>query len=128
LCIKDGKIVESGTHDELIAPAQRGEGGVYWAMWQKQIRAQRSHRRKTKEVARRPDTDEDANSNNSNTETTGGASNSRSSVELYSMPSTPVAAQSGESSEIASEWSRSSTADSQTHLDEHLQDSRSSSP
>ncbi|CAG8586657.1 7270_t:CDS:10, partial [Funneliformis mosseae] len=34
LCIKDGKVVEQGTHDELI----RNEEGVYFEMWQKQLR------------------------------------------------------------------------------------------
>src|SRR5271169_6846594 len=42
LCVHQGKIVEAGTHEELIALAEREGGGVYWAMWQKQIRAERS--------------------------------------------------------------------------------------
>ncbi|KAG0323218.1 Homocysteine S-methyltransferase 1 [Dissophora globulifera] len=39
LCIKDGAIVEQGTHDELVnrALANGGEG-VYYEMWRQQIR------------------------------------------------------------------------------------------
>jgi ABC-type glutathione transport system ATPase component len=47
LCVQAGEIVEAGTHEELIARAERGEGGVYWAMWQKQIRAGKQQRRKS---------------------------------------------------------------------------------
>ena len=40
--------MEAGSHDELIARAERGEGpGMYWAMWQKQIRAEKLQRRKS---------------------------------------------------------------------------------
>jgi ATP-binding cassette subfamily B (MDR/TAP) protein 6 len=47
LCVKAGEIVESGTHEELIARAERGEGeGVYWTMWQKQIKAEKLQRKK----------------------------------------------------------------------------------
>jgi ATP-binding cassette, subfamily B, vacuolar membrane transporter HMT1/ACLQ len=45
LCVHQGEIVEAGTHDELIAMAERGEGGVYWAMWQKQIKAEKIRRK-----------------------------------------------------------------------------------
>ena len=49
LCVKAGEIVESGTHEELIARAERGEGeGVYWTMWQKQIKAEKLQRKKGK--------------------------------------------------------------------------------
>lgn len=48
LCVHAGEVVESGTHDELIARAERGEGpGMYWAMWQKQIKAEKLQRRKS---------------------------------------------------------------------------------
>ncbi|RIA92197.1 hypothetical protein C1645_710937 [Glomus cerebriforme] len=39
LCIKDGKVVEQGTHDELIRKAEENGGdGIYYEMWQKQIK------------------------------------------------------------------------------------------
>ncbi|PKC10833.1 hypothetical protein RhiirA5_413840 [Rhizophagus irregularis] len=39
LCIKDGKVAEQGTHDELIRKAEENGGdGIYYEMWQKQIR------------------------------------------------------------------------------------------
>jgi ATP-binding cassette, subfamily B, vacuolar membrane transporter HMT1/ACLQ len=68
LCVHAGEIVEAGTHEELIAMAERGEGGVYWAMWQKQIKAQKQQRRKSlgekdgEEVV----TDEEIESNSEN--------------------------------------------------------------
>ncbi|KAL1925203.1 uncharacterized protein VTP21DRAFT_86 [Calcarisporiella thermophila] len=34
LCIRDGQVVESGTHEELLA---RGPQGIYYEMWQKQL-------------------------------------------------------------------------------------------
>ncbi|KAI8051073.1 uncharacterized protein B0P05DRAFT_562857 [Gilbertella persicaria] len=38
LVIKDGKVVESGSHEELIKKAtQQGQGGIYYEMWQKQL-------------------------------------------------------------------------------------------
>jgi ABC-type multidrug transport system ATPase subunit len=49
LCVHAGTVVEAGNHEELIARAERGEGGVYWAMWQKQIKAEKLQRRKSKE-------------------------------------------------------------------------------
>lgn len=43
LCIKDGHIVESGTHNELLAKVeQTGEKGLYYSMWQKQIDANKN--------------------------------------------------------------------------------------
>ena len=48
LCIQGGEIVEAGTHEELIARADRGKGGVYWAMWQKQIRAEKLELKKSR--------------------------------------------------------------------------------
>lgn len=40
--------MESGSHEELISRAERGEGpGMYWAMWQKQIKAEKLQRRKS---------------------------------------------------------------------------------
>jgi len=68
LCVQNGEIVESGTHEELISRAEREEGkGVYYAMWQKQIRAEKLQRRKSasqqqgeKDLA--PSTDEDTDS------------------------------------------------------------------
>lgn len=48
LCVQNGEIVEAGSHEELISMAERGEGkGVYWAMWQKQIKAEKHQRRKS---------------------------------------------------------------------------------
>ncbi|KAF9326750.1 Homocysteine S-methyltransferase 1 [Podila minutissima] len=42
LCIKDGVIVEQGSHDELIARAIANNGeGVYYEMWKQQIREER---------------------------------------------------------------------------------------
>ncbi|KAG0180249.1 Homocysteine S-methyltransferase 1 [Apophysomyces sp. BC1034] len=39
LVVKDGKVVESGSHDELIKQAiENGQQGVYYEMWQKQLR------------------------------------------------------------------------------------------
>ena len=59
LCVSAGKVVEQGTHEELIALAERGEGGVYWAMWQKQIRAEKLQRRKSeKQLEGEEETDE----------------------------------------------------------------------
>lgn len=38
LVIKDGQVVESGSHEELIQKASSGEiDGVYYEMWQKQL-------------------------------------------------------------------------------------------
>lgn len=34
LCLSEGKVLESGTHDELLE-----RHGAYWSMWQKQIKA-----------------------------------------------------------------------------------------
>lgn len=42
LCIKDGAIVEQGSHDELISRAIANDGeGVYYEMWKQQIREER---------------------------------------------------------------------------------------
>ncbi|KAH8552559.1 hypothetical protein BGW37DRAFT_489423 [Umbelopsis sp. PMI_123] len=39
LVIKDGQVVESGSHEELISQAiVTGEEGVYYEMWQKQLK------------------------------------------------------------------------------------------
>ncbi|KAF9575542.1 ATP-binding cassette sub- B member 6, mitochondrial, partial [Lunasporangiospora selenospora] len=39
LCIKDGRIVEQGTHDQLVEMAMsRGGEGVYYEMWKQQIK------------------------------------------------------------------------------------------
>lgn len=36
--VKDGKVVESGSHEELIKKASLNEdGGIYYEMWQKQL-------------------------------------------------------------------------------------------
>jgi hypothetical protein len=61
LCVHAGEIVEAGTHDALISAAERGEGkGVYWTMWQKQIKAEKLQRRKSlgeKEIGTDEETD-----------------------------------------------------------------------
>jgi len=68
LCVQNGEIVESGTHEELISRAEREEGaGIYYAMWQKQIRAEKLQRRKSAsqqqgEEDLSPSTDEDTDS------------------------------------------------------------------
>lgn len=36
LCISDGKVIENGTHEQLLE-----RGGEYWSMWQKQIKAEK---------------------------------------------------------------------------------------
>jgi ABC-type glutathione transport system ATPase component len=59
LCVHAGEIVEAGTHDELISKAERGEGGVYWTMWQKQIKAEKLQRRKSKGEKDMEPTDEE---------------------------------------------------------------------
>lgn len=47
LCVHAGEIVEQGTHEELISRSEKGEGGIYWAMWQKQVKAEKLQRRKS---------------------------------------------------------------------------------
>ncbi|EMR08161.1 hypothetical protein PNEG_03336 [Pneumocystis murina B123] len=43
LCMRDGHIVESGTHNELLAKVEEaGEKGLYYSMWQKQIHANKN--------------------------------------------------------------------------------------
>jgi ATP-binding cassette, subfamily B, vacuolar membrane transporter HMT1/ACLQ len=83
LCVHAGEIVEAGTHDELISAAERGEGkGIYWTMWQKQIKAEKLQRRKSmgeKDVV----TDEETDGKE------GGAGPSASSEE-GSAPVTPL--------------------------------------
>ncbi|KAI8337667.1 P-loop containing nucleoside triphosphate hydrolase protein [Chlamydoabsidia padenii] len=37
LVIKDGRVAESGTHDELLKQGAYDQG-IYWEMWQKQLR------------------------------------------------------------------------------------------
>lgn len=66
LCVQHGEIVESGTHEELLAEAERGGKGVYYAMWQKQIRAEKLQRRKVEkgEKGELSVTDEDTDSMN----------------------------------------------------------------
>ena len=60
--------MESGTHEELVSRAEREEGkGVYYAMWQKQIRTEKRQRRKSapQQPANEdllPNTDEDTDS------------------------------------------------------------------
>jgi ABC-type transport system involved in Fe-S cluster assembly fused permease/ATPase subunit len=41
LCVQQGRIVEAGTHEELIRRAEGGEGGVYSSTWLKRTRAER---------------------------------------------------------------------------------------
>lgn len=38
LVVKDGKVIEAGSHDELISSALAGQNeGIYYEMWQKQL-------------------------------------------------------------------------------------------
>lgn len=49
LCLKDGRVVERGTHESLLADAEsRGGKGEYYAMWQKQIRAEKKSANKNR--------------------------------------------------------------------------------
>ncbi|SAL95634.1 hypothetical protein, partial, partial [Absidia glauca] len=41
LVIKDGRVAESGTHDELLKQGPHSDSadqGIYWEMWHKQLR------------------------------------------------------------------------------------------
>lgn len=50
LCLKDGQVVEQGTHEELLKRAEANGGrGEYYSMWQKQIRAEKKSANKKKE-------------------------------------------------------------------------------
>ena len=47
LCIHDGRVVESGTHQELISRAvDENHKGVYYTMWQKQVRVEKEQAKK----------------------------------------------------------------------------------
>lgn len=47
LCLKDGQVVEQGTHEELLKAAEENGGrGEYYSMWQKQIRAEKKQAKK----------------------------------------------------------------------------------
>lgn len=47
LCLKNGQVVESGTHEELLRAAEDNGGrGEYYSMWQKQIRAEKKSAQK----------------------------------------------------------------------------------
>ena len=101
LCVHAGKIVEAGTHEELIGRAEREEGkGIYWTMWQKQIRAEKLQRRKSlgekEDESVFTDEDTDANSESiivpgiANGESTGTPSAAAGpSLEPDLVPSTP---------------------------------------
>ena len=41
LCLKDGQVVEQGTHESLLRDAESTGVGEYYSMWQKQIRAEK---------------------------------------------------------------------------------------
>ncbi|KAG4305824.1 hypothetical protein PORY_000734 [Pneumocystis oryctolagi] len=42
LCMKDGSIIESGTHEELLNLSKTNKDCLYYSMWQKQIRANKN--------------------------------------------------------------------------------------
>ena len=119
LCVQKGEIVEAGTHDELIAMAERGQGGVYWAMWQKQIKAEKIRRKSMGEQEKESageETDVDAGASSKGiggikgvtSEVAGGSS------EEGSVPVTPLVAAT-EVSDVPSTVTstRPSTAESQ---------------
>ena len=117
LCVHAGEIIEAGTHEELIARAERGEGGVYWAMWQKQIRAEKLQRRKS-QVEKDEDAiivDEDTDASTESIAPPNGESTGTSAARL----STPGVTQQTESDD------RGSTLDA-VPADSEM--SRSSSP
>ncbi|ORY87912.1 P-loop containing nucleoside triphosphate hydrolase protein, partial [Protomyces lactucae-debilis] len=65
LCLKDGVVVEQGTHEELLRKAEENGGkGEYYDMWQKQIRAEKRMKR------RQPDGDETETAETSDAEGT----------------------------------------------------------
>jgi ABC-type multidrug transport system ATPase subunit len=111
LCVHAGAVVEAGTHDELISLAERGEGGVYYSMWQKQIKAEKQQRRKSMGEKDLTPTDE---------ETDGNAEMSTTADPVPVATGTPAAAHlvteapvQDSESDIAS--TRPSTSDSQSH-------------
>jgi ATP-binding cassette, subfamily B, vacuolar membrane transporter HMT1/ACLQ len=119
LCVHQGKIVEAGTHDELIAMAERGQGGVYWAMWQKQIKAEKIRRKSMGENEKESageETDMDAGASSTAIGGKKGGSGEADGVssEEGSVPVTPLVA-AMETSDVSSTVSstRPSTAESQ---------------
>jgi hypothetical protein len=100
--------VEAGTHDELISRAERGEGnGVYWAMWQKQIKAEKLQRRKSMGEKELGGTDEEIEGKEV------GVAGPSASSEEGSVPVTPLAQPVRDSdSDIPS--TRPSTSESHT--------------
>jgi ABC-type multidrug transport system ATPase subunit len=111
LCVHAGRIVEAGTHDELISLAEKGEGGVYWTMWQKQIKAEKLQRRKSKGEKDVEPTDEETD----NTEA------STSGVEPV-VTGTASAVVDTESDGVSTRTStRPSTSDSQTRVSAELE-------
>lgn len=136
LCVHGGEIVEAGTHEELIAQAERGEGGVYWAMWQKQIRAEKAQRRKgevEKDESSVVITDEDTDVNSESAspsvdqgESTGAlAAAAGPSSEPVSVPSARKRHESDEMNAESAPESEHLLSGSSSQKSEHLNLSRS---
>lgn len=111
--------MEAGTHDELIAMAERGEGGVYWAMWQKQIKAEKIRRKSMGEqekesAGEETDVDAGASSRGISGNKGGIGEAAGGSSEEGSVPVTPLVGAT-EASDVPSTVSstRPSTAESQ---------------
>ena len=133
LCVHQGKIVEAGTHDELIAMAERGEGGVYWAMWQKQIKAEKI-RRKSRGEDEKESAEEETDvevgasvANGNHGKSFGEGSGARVSSEEGSIPVTPLVAAT-EVSDVPSTISSTRPSTAESHIEENPSRSSSQSP
>jgi ABC-type methionine transport system ATPase subunit len=117
LCVHAGAVVEAGTHDELISLAERGEGGVYYSMWQKQIKAEKQQRRKSKGEKDLTPTDEETDGNTEMSTTADPVAVAIGTPVVAHTVSEPRPTQDSESdvasSNVAS--TRPSTSDSQSH-------------
>ena len=116
LCVQGGEIVEAGTHEELITRAERGEGGVYWAMWQKQIRAEKRQRRKSdsEKDENAVISDEDTDTNTETVATPDGKGTGTPTAPAIG-PSAPVVVQQTESDDQGS-TSDTIPADSESEM------------